>query len=341
MKILDEQEQLRDDRARAPTDSPDISVFLPVYNEEPNLLPLHAKLDEALKSLGRSAEIVYVDDGSSDGSLKILREIAQLDPRVRVVALRRNYGQTAAMAAGIDAAKGKVLIPMDADLQNDPADIERLLDKLDEGYDVVSGWRKNRKDKMVTRKIPSMIANRLISWIGGVPLHDYGCSLKAYRRESLEDVRLYGEMHRFIPIYAMWAGARVTEIPVEHHARTMGKSKYGLSRTLKVVFDLMTIKFMASYQTKPIYVFGSFGMLAFAISLLSGLYAVFLKIIHRADFVQTPLPVLCIVMFAVGVQFLLMGLLAEMLVRTYHESQAKAIYAVRERLGFNNAKTHK
>jgi glycosyltransferase involved in cell wall biosynthesis len=341
MKILDEQEQLSEERASVPTDSPDISVFLPVFNEEPNLLPLHAKLDKALKTLGRSAEIVYVDDGSSDGSLKILRDIAQFDPRVRVVALRRNYGQTAAMAAGIDAAKGKVLIPMDADLQNDPADIARLLKKLDEGYDVVSGWRKNRKDKMVTRKIPSMIANRLISWIGGVPLHDYGCSLKAYRRESLEDVRLYGEMHRFIPIYAAWAGARVTEIPVEHHARTMGKSKYGLSRTIKVVFDLMTIKFMASYQTKPIYVFGSFGMLAFAISLLSGLYAVFLKIIHKADFVQTPLPVLSIVMFAVGVQFLLMGLLAEMLVRTYHESQAKAIYAVRERLGFNNARTYK
>ena len=340
MKILDEQEQLTEDRASLPTDSPDISVFLPVFNEEPNLRPLHTKLSEALITLGRSAEIVYVDDGSSDGSLKILREIAHLDPRVRVVALRRNYGQTAAMAAGIDAARGKVLIPMDADLQNDPADITRLLDKLDEGYDVVSGWRKNRKDKMVTRKIPSMIANRIISWIGGVPLHDYGCSLKAYRRESLEDVRLYGEMHRFIPIYAAWAGARVTEIPVEHHARTMGKSKYGLSRTIKVVFDLMTIKFMASYQTKPIYVFGSFGMLAFAVSLLSGLYAVFLKVIHKADFVQTPLPVLSVVMFAVGVQFLLMGLLAEMLVRTYHESQAKAIYAVRERLGFNNPKTH-
>ena len=334
MEILDEQEQLTEDWPRATTDAPEISVFLPVYNEEPNLRPLHAKLDEALKRLGRSAEIVYVDDGSTDGSLKILRDIAQLDPRVRVVALRRNYGQTAAMAAGIDAAQGDVLIPMDADLQNDPADITRLLKKLDEGYDVVSGWRKNRKDKMITRKIPSMLANRLISWIGGVPLHDYGCSLKAYRRESLQDVRLYGEMHRFIPIYAAWAGARVTEIPVEHHARTMGKSKYGLSRTIKVVFDLMTIKFMASYQTKPIYVFGSFGMLAFAISILGGLYAVFLKIFHKADFVQTPLPILSIVMFAVGVQFLLMGLLAEMLVRTYHESQAKAIYSVRERLGF-------
>jgi glycosyltransferase involved in cell wall biosynthesis len=337
MKILDEQETLtRETPARTPVEAPEVSIFLPVYNEEPNLRPLHAKLDAALKALGRSAEIVYVDDGSSDGSLKILREIAEMDSRVRVVALRRNYGQTAAMAAGIDAARGKVLIPMDADLQNDPADIRRLLEKLDEGYDVVSGWRKNRKDKMITRKIPSMIANRLISWIGAVPLHDYGCSLKAYRRESLQDVRLYGEMHRFIPIYASWAGARVTEIPVEHHARTMGKSKYGLSRTLKAVFDLMTIKFMASYQTKPIYVFGSFGMLAFAISLFAGLYAVFLKIFHRADFVQTPLPILTIVMFAVGVQFVLMGLLAEMLVRTYHESQAKAIYAVRERLGFRD-----
>jgi dolichol-phosphate mannosyltransferase len=335
MKILDAQETLNQHApGKTVADAPDVSVFLPVYNEEPNLRPLHAKLDDALKKLGRSAEIVYVDDGSTDGSLKILREIADMDPRVRVVALRRNYGQTAAMAAGIDAARGKVLIPMDADLQNDPADIERLLTKLDEGYDVVSGWRKNRKDKMVTRKIPSMMANRLISWIGGVPLHDYGCSLKAYRRESLQDVRLYGEMHRFIPIYASWAGARVTEIPVKHHARTMGKSKYGLSRTLKVVFDLMTIKFMASYQTKPIYVFGAFGMLAFAISLIGGLYAVFLKIFHKADFVQTPLPILTVVMFAVGVQFLLMGLLAEMLVRTYHESQAKAIYAVRERLGF-------
>jgi glycosyltransferase involved in cell wall biosynthesis len=337
MKVLDQQETLTTPAPPMSADeAPEISVFLPVYNEEPNLRPLHAKLDAALQSLGRSAEIVYVDDGSNDGSLSILREIAATDSRVRVVALRRNYGQTAAMAAGIDAARGKVLIPMDADLQNDPADIERLLDKLDEGYDVVSGWRKNRKDKLVTRKIPSMLANRLISWIGGVPLHDYGCSLKAYRRESLQDVRLYGEMHRFIPIYASWAGARVTEIPVEHHARTMGKSKYGLSRTLKVVFDLMTIKFMASYQTKPIYVFGSFGMLAFAISLFSGFYALFLKVIHKADFVQTPLPVLSIVMFAVGVQFLLMGLLAEMLVRTYHESQAKAIYAVRERLGFKN-----
>src|SRR5438874_1069816 len=276
MKVYDElaaPESRRSMQRSMVEDAPDISVFLPVFDEEPNLRPLHEKLDKDLKHLGRTAEIIYVDDGSKDGSLSVLRELAATDPRVRVVSLKRNYGQTAAMAAGIDAARGRVLIPMDADLQNDPADIARLLDKLDEGYDVVSGWRKDRKDKLITRKIPSMLANRLISWIGGVPLHDYGCSLKAYRRESLEDVRLYGEMHRFIPIYASWAGARVAEIPVEHHARTMGKSKYGLSRTLKVVFDLMTIKFMASYQTKPIYVFGSFGMLAMALSLIAGLWA--------------------------------------------------------------------
>jgi dolichol-phosphate mannosyltransferase len=336
MKTYDEEETLTRRRAvvaaSSEDEAPEISVFLPVFNEEPNLRPLHAKLDEALRALGRTAEIIYVDDGSSDGSLAVLRELATLDERVRVVALKRNYGQTAAMAAGIDAAKGQVLIPMDADMQNDPVDILRLLDKLDEGYDVVSGWRKNRKDKALTRKLPSMIANRLISWIGGVPLHDYGCSLKAYRRESLEDVRLYGEMHRFIPIYASWAGARVTEIPVEHHARTMGKSKYGLSRTLKVVFDLMTVKFLASYQTKPIYVFGTFGMIAFAVSIIAGLWAV-IKKIEGISFILTPLPIITVVMFAVGVQFLLMGLLAEMQVRTYHESQAKRIYAVRERIG--------
>jgi len=254
---------------------------------------------------------------------------------VRVVALRRNYGQTAAMAAGIDAALGKVLIPMDADLQNDPADIARLLDKLDEGFDVVSGWRKERQDKMVSRKIPSMIANRIISFIGGVRLHDYGCSLKAYRREFLKEVRLYGEMHRFIPIYASWVGARVTEIPVRHHPRTMGQSKYGLSRTFKVMLDLMTIKFMASYHTKPIYVFGMFGFSSFIISAIAFVWALIRKF-GGESFIRNPLFTITIVMFAVGVQFILMGLLAEMLVRTYHESQSKTIYAVRERLGFKD-----
>ena len=321
---------------------PELSLFLPVLDEEESLRPMHEKIRSALDALGKTAEVIYVDDGSTDKSFSILRELAGEDQRVRVISLRRNYGQTAAMSAGIDAARGDILIPMDADLQNDPADIKRLLDKLDEGYDVVSGWRKNRQDKLISRKIPSQIANRVISWIGGVPLHDYGCSLKAYRRDVIQDVRLYGEMHRFIPIYASWAGARVTEIPVDHHARTMGKSKYGISRTIKVIFDLMTIKFMASYQTKPIYVFGTFGMLAFLASIFAALYAIFLKFAdvfglpqYQADFVETPLPVLSIVMFAISVQFFLMGLLAELQVRTYHESQDKAIYAVRERIGFD------
>ncbi|MDQ6785355.1 MAG: glycosyltransferase, partial [Acidobacteriota bacterium] len=230
-----------------------------------------------------------------------------------------------------------ILIPMDADLQNDPKDIARLLDKLNEGYDVVSGWRRNRQDALISRKIPSQIANRVISLIGGVPLHDYGCSLKAYRRDVIQDVKLYGEMHRFIPIYAAWAGARVTEIPVEHHARTAGKSKYGISRTVKVVFDLMTIKFMASYQTKPIYVFGTFGLVTFLLSIFAGLWAFFLKYVEGVSFILTPLPVIAIVLLAISMQFFLMGLLAEMLVRTYHESQDKAIYAVREKIGFDNS----
>lgn len=320
---------------------PELSLFLPVLDEEENLRPMHAKIRAALDALGKTAEVIYVDDGSTDKSLSILKEIAAGDDRVRVVALRRNYGQTAAMSAGIDAARGDILIPMDADLQNDPADIARLLEKLDEGYDVVSGWRKNRQDKLFSRKIPSQIANRIISWIGDVHLHDYGCSLKAYRRDVIQDVKLYGEMHRFIPIYASWAGARVAEIPVDHHARTMGKSKYGISRTVKVVFDLMTIKFMAEYHTKPIYVFGTFGLLAFFASIFAGIYAIFLKFAgwlglpqYHADFVETPLPILSIVMFAISIQFFLMGLLAELLVRTYHESQDKTIYAIREKIGF-------
>jgi glycosyltransferase involved in cell wall biosynthesis len=319
------------------SNNPELSLFLPVLNEEDNLRPMHAKIAGALDELGKTAEVIYVDDGSTDKSLAVLRELAETDDRVRVISLRRNYGQTAAMSAGIDAAKGEILIPMDADLQNDPADIARLLDKLDEGYDVVSGWRKDRQDKLITRKIPSWIANSIISKIGGVHLHDYGCSLKVYRREVLQDVRLYGEMHRFIPIYASWSGARVTEIPVDHHARTMGKSKYGLSRTIKVVFDLITIKFLATYQTKPLYVFGSFGIVAFLISFIAGIWALVLKFGYGVSFILTPLPLIAIVLLAISVQFFLMGLLAELLVRTYHESQDKAIYAVREKIGFMNS----
>jgi glycosyltransferase involved in cell wall biosynthesis len=319
--------------------NPELSLFLPVLDEEENLVEMHAKIAAALDALGKSAEVIFVDDGSTDKSLQILKEIAAKDERVRVISLRRNYGQTAAMSAGIDAARGEILIPMDADLQNDPADIARLLEKLDQGYDVVSGWRKNRQDKLISRKIPSQIANKIISWIGGVHLHDYGCSLKAYRREVLQDVRLYGEMHRFIPIYASWAGARVTEIPVDHHARTRGKSKYGISRTIKVIFDLITIKFMAEYQTKPLYVFGGFGMISFVIALVAGVWAVVLKLAYGTSFILTPLPIITVVMLAIAVQFFLMGLLAELLVRTYHESQDKAIYAVRETIGFDAKNT--
>lgn len=315
--------------------NPKLSIFLPVYNEEENLERLNRKIFAAMAALGHSFEVIYVDDGSSDRSLELLKTFAAEDRRVKVIGFRRNYGQTAAMAAGIDAARGEILIPMDADLQNDPADIVRLLAKLDEGYDVVSGWRKDRQDAFITRTFPSRIANGLISRIGGVPLHDYGCSLKAYRREVLKDVNLYGEMHRFIPIYAAWAGGRVTEIPVAHYPRTAGQSKYGLSRTIKVVFDLVTIKFMASYMTKPIYVFGWAGVLAFAISVFSAVFACLMKFASwpkHADFIQTPLPVLAMVMLVLGIQLFLMGLIAEMLVRTYHESQNKPIYTVKTKV---------
>jgi len=312
---------------------PELSLFLPVFNEGENISEMHSRISSALEGLDRSAEVIYVDDGSTDDSLDALRKIASDDRRVTVIALRRNYGQTAAMSAGIDAARGSILIPMDADLQNDPHDIRALLDKLDEGFDVVSGWRKHRRDKLISRKLPSWMANRIISRIGGVHLHDYGCSLKAYRRDVLQDVRLYGEMHRFIPIYAAWAGAKVTEIPVDHHPRTHGKSKYGLSRTIKVVFDLITIKFLASYQTKPLYVFGSFGLVAFLLSMVAGVWALVLKYAYDVSFILTPLPVITVVMLAISIQFFLMGLLAELLVRTYHESQDKAIYAIREKIG--------
>jgi glycosyltransferase involved in cell wall biosynthesis len=311
---------------------PELSIFLPVYNEAANIAPLHAKLTEALSGAGRSYEILYVDDGSTDESLSRLRELALVDERVRVISLRRNYGQTAAMSAGIDHARGDVLIPMDADLQNDPADIPRLLARLDEGYDVVSGWRKDRKDAWLTRRLPSVLANRLISRIAGVTLHDYGCSLKAYRRDALTDVKLYGEMHRFIPVYAAWAGARVTEIPVTHHARRAGQSKYGLSRTGKVMFDLITIKFMSSYMTKPLYLFGWAGVLCLVVSVVSFAFALYFRFVENVHLNRMPLATLSMIMFAMGMQFIFMGLLAEMIVRTYHESQNKPTYLIRERI---------
>lgn len=305
-----------------------ISVVIPIYNEFENILPLYEKLSSELPLLGRDYEVILVNDGSRDGSEIRLVEIAERDKRFKILNLRRNFGQTAAMMAGIDYAKGEIIIPMDGDLQNDPADIKRLIEKLDEGYDVVSGWRKDRQDAAWKRNFPSRIANRLISWISGVHLHDYGCSLKAYNRDVIKGVKLYGEMHRFIPIYASWLGAKVTEIPVKHYARIHGVSKYGLERVAKVVLDLLVVKFFAKYATKPIYIFGGFGIFTIGLSFIFGIYAIYLKLFSNTSFIQTPLPLISITALITGIMSILMGLLAELIMRTYYESQAKSVYLV-------------
>jgi glycosyltransferase involved in cell wall biosynthesis len=311
-----------------------LSVVIPVYNEEDNLRPLQAEMNAALESLAISYEIVYINDGSADGSQKILAEIAEAHPgKVVFVDLRRNFGQTAAIAAGIDYARGEVVVLMDADLQNDPADIGMLLNKLDEGYDVVSGWRRDRKDKFVTRRIPSITANWLISWVTGIHLRDYGCTLKAYRREVLDEVRLYGEMHRFIPVFAAAAGANITEVVVNHRPRVYGKSKYGLWRTFKVILDLITVKFLLSYRTTPMYLFGGVGIGLMGSSFIVLMIALLNKWIRGASLIRTPLPQLAATLFVLGVQSILIGLTTELVVRTYHESQAKPIYVVRRVLG--------
>jgi len=311
---------------------PDLSVVIPLYNEEANVESLLAELFGVLRGLGRTYEVICVDDGSRDGTFAELARLAQLEPALRVIRFRLNFGQTAAMSAGIEAARGNVIVPMDGDLQNDPADIAKLLARLGEGYDVVSGWRRDRKDKEFGRKLPSRIANWLISSISGVRLHDYGCSLKAYRRDVLRDVKLYGEMHRFIPIYASWQGARVSEMVVNHRSRRTGRSKYGLSRTFKVVLDLMVVKFLASFATKPIYVFGGFGLFSFACAVAAFLVALYFKLAGLKSFVQTPLPLVTVMFTLVGALSLLMGLLAELVVRTYYESQGKRPYLVAEEL---------
>lgn len=313
-------------------DRPEISVVIPLFNEQDNVRALLDELCAELEKLHRSYEVICVDDGSRDGTFAELSRIAAQRPELRVIRFRLNFGQTAAMSAGIEAARGDVIVPMDGDLQNDPADIGKLLAQLDGGYDVVSGWRKHRRDREFGRKLPSRIANRMISAISGVRLHDYGCSLKAYRRDVLRDVKLYGEMHRFIPIYASWQGARVTEMVVNHRARHAGTSKYGLSRTFKVVLDLMVVKFLASFATKPIYVFGGFGLFSFACAVVAFLWALYYKLAGLKDFVQTPLPLVTVMFTLVGALSLLMGLLAELVVRTYYESQNKRPYLVAEEL---------
>ncbi len=306
-----------------------LSVVVPVYEEAETLVPLFEEVTDALLGLPDPWEIVFVDDGSSDETPRILDELAGKADNIRVVTLRRNFGQTAALMAGIDHASGEVIVVMDGDGQNDPADIPALLDKLAQGYDVVSGWRRERKDEALRRVLPSRVANRVISAISGLRLHDYGCSLKAYRREIIRPIRLYGEMHRFIPIYARWQGARVAEIPVHHRPRTSGRSKYGLERVFKVLLDLMVVQFLGRYETKPIYVFGGFGLACWGVSLLAAGYAFYRKLFEATDFILTPLPLLSVMAFMTGVTSILMGFLAELLVRTYYESQQKPPYAIR------------
>jgi dolichol-phosphate mannosyltransferase len=312
----------------------DISIITPIYDEQDNIPAFLASLVSVLRAQDRSFEVIAINDGSRDRSLAALREASATIPELRVIDFRRNYGQTAAIMAGIDHASGKIIIPIDSDLQNDPRDIPLLLAKLDEGYDVVSGWRKDRKDHRLRRNLTSRMANRLISWVSGVHLRDYGCTLKAYRADVLKDIRLYGEMHRFIPIYASWRGARITEVAVQHRPRGAGKSKYGLERVAKVVLDLMVVKFLDRHFVKPIYIFGGFGLCAIGASFVSGTAMVYLKLAHGLSMILTPLPLLSAMTFLVGFMSLLMGLLAEMLSRTYFESQAKPPYTVRELVNF-------
>ena len=314
-----------------------LSIVIPVYNEAENLPLLHQALHDALDPVDRDWEVVYVDDGSKDASLSFLEETARDDgEHTCVVALRRNFGQTAAIAAGIDHSDGEVIVLMDADMQNDPADIPKMLEKIEEGYDVVSGWRKNRQDTFITRTLPSRIANWLISVVTGVYLHDYGCTLKAYRREALTGFRLYGEMHRFIPAYANTVGAKMIELPVNHHPRKFGKTKYGLNRTIKVILDLFTVKFLISYANKPIYLFGGTGAFFMGISTAMLAFLFIRKLLFRTSVVQSSLFQIGIMMMILGVQSILMGLIAELLVRTYHESQQKPTYTVRKVLGKNH-----
>jgi glycosyltransferase involved in cell wall biosynthesis len=317
-----------DERAETQTGLIDVTVTVPLYNEAENIPILYERIRGAMNALGQRWELILVNDGSTDGSAAMLDDLAAKDPQVTVVHFRRNFGQTAAFMAGLDYARGRIIVPMDGDLQNDPADIAKLLAKLDEGYDVVSGWRKDRKDNAMRRNLPSRIANRIISRVSGVPLHDYGCSLKAYRREILEGVKLYGEMHRFVPIYASWNGARVTEMEVTHHPRLHGESKYGLERIIKVVLDLLVVKFLFRYSGKPIYIFGGFGFFSIFLGAITGVWALVLKLFFGVSLIQTPLPLLTVFLGAIGVLSVLMGLLAEMPNRTYHESQGKSVYRV-------------
>lgn len=321
----------------------ELSIIVPVYNEQENIPLLYQALMQAIEPLGRSWEVILVDDGSRDNSLAALEILAEQDPEhVRVISFRRNFGQTPAIAAGIDHSHGEIIVLMDADMQNDPADIPMMLTKLDEGYDVVSGWRSHRQDTFFTRTLPSRIANGLISWVTGVHLHDYGCTLKAYRREVITGFRLYGEMHRFIPVYASTVGASIIEVPVQHHPRRFGKAKYGLERTIKVVLDLLVVKFLNAYANKPIYLFGGAGIGLISIALALMLYLLIRRVSFGISVFDSPFFQMSTMIFILGFQSILMGLIAELLARTYHESQGKRNYIVRKRINLtedDNRKT--
>jgi len=314
-----------------------ISIIIPCYNEEESLPQLFIEIDKMLSIQNFDAEVLLIDDGSTDNTANIIKEKSSKTGSIYCsIIFKRNHGQTAAMLAGIDHASGEVIVPLDADLQNPPSEIPKLLAKLNEGYDVVSGWRRDRKDKALSRKLPSMIANWLIGWISGLPLHDYGCSLKAYRYDVIKGVRLYGEMHRFIPIYALWQGAKVVELPVLHRAREFGDSKYGINRTFKVILDLLTVKFLGDYGQKPIYFFGFLGIALCFFGTLAGVETLIEKWLIGSKVHANPFIFLAIFLYILGVQSIMMGLLADLQMRTFYESQNKKTYLIRDIFGFNN-----
>ncbi|MCJ7545949.1 MAG: glycosyltransferase [Deltaproteobacteria bacterium] len=311
-----------------------LSVIIPIFNEAQNITPLYRELKNVLEGLRVEHEVIFVDDGSNDGSDEVLQRLAKNDKGIKVIQFRKNFGQTAALAAGVEHAQGEIIVTMDGDGQNDPRDIPRLLEKLEQGYDVASGWRKNRKDPLLNKKFPSALANKLISWLTRVKLHDYGCTLKAYRRDILKDVRLYGEMHRFIPAYASWVGARITEMEVAHYPRRHGRSKYGLSRTTSIILDLMTFLFLQHYSTKPIRLFGGAGITLLGLGIVTGLFVLYRRIIWGGVWIS-PMILISFLFITMGVMFILLGLIAEIIIRTYHESQKKPIYAIKSTMNLD------